>query len=466
MRAPTRPPAAPPGDRQSARTTQDELNIALTRKARLETRVAARSLTRRAWLREFLASLASAGTLLIALATAVGGGFTIYRWLEDRASERELRTEERLTRILADMTSKDAAQRMGAVATVGLYLDRDNQPRNKQIMLSLANAVSTEEDLLIQRTMIDLLRSVDHTLVDAATLGSSLRVILNYDRALVASQGIYAYRGGGGNDPRDVTIRRLMALAEVIVHLHRNGGRVQDFSGVYLADTSLAGLDLSGTSFRSAILEFADFSGAVLTGADFSQANITSASFNKAKLQKAVFDYSEGPRRTAVGFTSRSHYSGEMQGAYRASFLTELARNIALKAAMPDFRCADLRGAVFRRFPLGYMTDENFSAIPFAGADLRGADLDPVLLNVGERPMAEAFPSNSTWRAAGSGSASVWVVEPDSYEGEADHAITDAVADSMFEGTGWKQLKGAGWFRSLLESESPAESESFEGRCA
>jgi hypothetical protein len=60
----------------------------------------------------------------------------------------------------------------------------------------------------------------------------------------------------------------------------------------------------------------------------------------------------------------------------------------------------------------------------------------------------------------------VWVVEPDSYEGEADHAITDAVADSMFEGTGWKQLKGAGWFRSLLESESPAESESFEGRCA
>jgi len=465
MKAPRGRPEDRPGDSSAPRTTQDELNMALARKARLDSRLAAKALTRRSRRRESLASLASAGTLLVALATAMGGGFTIYRWLDDRASERELRTEERLARVLADLTSKDAAQRMGAVATVGLYLDRENQPRNMQIMLSLANAVSVEENLLIQRTMIDLLRSIDHSLVEPETLSSSLRVILNYDRALVESQAIYAARGGEGDDARGITIRRLMALAEAIVHLQRNGGRVQDFSGVYLADTSLAGLDLSGASFRSAILAFADFSGADLTGADFSKANITGASFNGAKLSKAVFDYSEGSGRTPVGFTDRSRYSGELQGSYAGSFVVELARDLPHRVPMPDFRCADLRGAVFRGFPLGYFTDDYASAASFAGADLRGAEIEPVLLNVGKQPMEDAFPSRRTWRAAGSGAGSAWVVQPSSYAGKADHALTDAVGDVMFEGTGWKQLKGAKWFRELLASEAPAEFEAFEGPC-
>ena len=88
-----------------------------------------------------------------------------------------------------------------------------------------------------------------------------------------------------------------------------------------------------------------------------------------------------------------------------------------------------------------------------------------VLLNVGAQPMKEAFPSHSYWKATGSARKSVWVVEPESYIGKADHALTDVVGDAMFEGTGWKQLRGANWFRELLASEAPPEFEPFKGLC-
>lgn len=448
----------PDGDSQAA------LNVALAQKARVETRVAAKSLTRNSRVRETLVGLASSASLLVALATAVGGGFTIYRWVDDRASEREFRAEERLTAVLAKLTSKESSERMAAVAAIGLYVDREHPLRNKQIMLALATAVSLEVDPFVQQAMIELIGSLDFNAIDQAISSGMLNTILKYDRAMTSQAQLYSYDELHASDDDRRLVRRLLALSRLIRVLLAAGAQATDFSGTFLPDVSFAGLSLQGADFSGAILAYSNFANADLTRAIFSNANLEGVSFIGAKLAFSKFDYSD-PVRGLKGYYNHSHYYRSVKTSSYDEYMKELAKSSRVRVLLPDFRHADLRYSVMRRLPILFYSEDYYSGISFADADLRCAELDPIFLKKGKEATPKGF-SGTLWRAGGQGAEAVWVIEPDGYGEEQDELFSEVVDSVWFGGVQAAGLKMKPWFSKVLVEGRGMPSTAGGGQCS
>jgi uncharacterized protein YjbI with pentapeptide repeats len=359
------------------------LNEAQARKTDLEAALLTEQLTPRHKFWEAVKAMAGASGLVLALISIVGGGASIYRWFQDQETNRQLRIEERLERSLDGLSAERAAQRVAAAGSLKSFLS-ENQERNARVSVAVGYALAMEADQVARGAMLSFFKSLDQASVDLAPKNAALVTLVELNREIVRDKSLWLEPPGNWyrfstEDPKG---QRLEATVIAISTLLRQGARVRDLSGTYLVLADLSQLDLSNTKFDDAMLNWTNFAGSTLRGASFNGANLDWTSFAAADLREAKLTYVEASAR----------------GARRFSFVVQnLAEGRGL--TLPDFDCADLRGADFTGFPLFNATEDEMRTHPgasgwlrFEGANLGNANLQRVGIYFMEPPRGRRGP--------------------------------------------------------------------------
>ena len=349
-------------------------------KLRSEARLAADQLTPAYRRRTLISLIAGASGLVLAVIAVLGGLASAYQWFVDQRESREARSYDRMDRALNLLSGERPSQRAAAVTALDIALSNGDQQRNRQIVISIANALPLEKDSSVRNAMVWFFEDIDERAVDVDTLNAALKSLVYVNRGLTKEAGL---RQSLAKDWFKIETdipngAALQSLARAMTALMKKGARYQDLSGLYLGRSNLSELDLDGTKFDDSILAWTNFTATSLRGASFDGADLEQTEFYSADLRDASFAF--------------TRYDD--QGEERTSYVTRQLMNgvnpnlSSLPALrLPDFGCADLRNANFSgQIALGFMSTKNL-AVPvdakvpepiFQSADLSGTDFSRI----------------------------------------------------------------------------------------
>lgn len=351
------------------------------RKAEIELALLEEQLTPAARRREWIKALASASGVILAVVALLGAVISAGEWFASQKKDRDVRNEERFERALTLLSEARPPQRAAALTTLGSFIDADNQQRDRQVLVSVANALPLEDDPSVRGAMVSFFDDIDPQVVGKLGLDAALKSLSYASRELVLRSDYWHERDtlfsatGGSKDGATLT-----ALERTMAGLMRKGAATHNMSGVYLEGANLSNLDLTGTNFDDAILRTANFENAMLTGASFIGADIEAAHFARADLRLAQFRYFTG---TVASDAHNNFVEFEFTRADWQFLKTKQPQ--AVGVVQPDFSCADLRGADFSGSYLVGMGQDltgvfvNGAAM-FEGADLAGANFDDIVV--------------------------------------------------------------------------------------
>jgi uncharacterized protein YjbI with pentapeptide repeats len=314
---------------------EDRKDEALILKTKLETRILAQQLTPSYRRNERVKTLISASGLIVALATVVGGLLSVGGWLIEQTKDRQIRSEERLDRGLNLLADDSPSKRLAGVYSLRSFLDHKDSTQNTQVLLALAGRLAIDDSPTVRIAMQSAIQDIDSKQMDASTLNSGLKSLIETSRSLIAEGHFWrddfkvAY--APNIDPK--TDVKLRGTAQAMVALLRKGARSDDMTGIYLGRSDLSGIDLSRVSFDDSILSFSDFSNATLRGTSFNGTNLEGTRFISADLRDSKFIL-----------------SGKNLGVTRWDYVElQLARvdKGQVSVSMPDFSCSNLENADF-----------------------------------------------------------------------------------------------------------------------
>jgi len=448
--------------------SQDALNKALTRKADIEARVAAQSLTRWTHVRETLNSIAGLGGLLLAVAALVTGFITVLKWFDDRAKDRDLQIETQLNSAIALLSSPRSSDRAAVVVTLNSFISNDQPGRNRRVTMAVAGAIAGENDFFAERAMVEFFNTLDYGQIDAKTKNATLRALISYDRALAANVVLHGTLSLPLPLEQDEKLRALASVAQVIAKLSVNGAHDADYSGLYLADVDLRNAQLDGVDLTNSILAYADLTGASLKGAMLRNTDVEGARFASAHLQGATLSYIM-PDVATLFFDKQTHsvYFRAMAEHEEFNFLVQFARHlqtnpissVSTDEQWPTFRCADLTGAMVQGLVIGYVPSSE-SGINFQYANFAGTKFSPYLYSRIDDP-SSAFETGTNYtrmseikrgdksgeRAADKdGGETVWLVHP-----SAEQRLKNIeLGEGAFKHSNWAKAIAAPWVKAYM----------------
>jgi len=357
-------------------STQDQLNIALTRKAEMETLAAQRASSPSARWREWLSTISGLTGVLVALGTLVAGGVTVGKWFDERKKERSLQVEAQITSTLALLSSANAMDHAAAAASLGYYISADDQARNRRIALAVANAIASEKDFVAQRALTEFFSGLDYTLLDTRTKNEVLKSLAAHNRAFTAESDLHGPDSALTSDQGRALLHTLSSLATVMAQLIDKGAYARDLSNLFLADVNLEGAKLARTSFANSILSYSRFDGAHLEGVNFDNADIERTSFRGAYLQKATFRYPSTSHTSPAVGENRSQYDQALNPHAEYDPFAGTPEN-PREEDLPIFACANLSNAEIQGLPIASFGEGAASGIDFHGVDFTGAKFVP-----------------------------------------------------------------------------------------
>jgi uncharacterized protein YjbI with pentapeptide repeats len=273
------------------------------------------------------------------------------QWFRSESQNRAARAEERLERLLTLSAEPNPAARLAAVVSLASFLRDPDQARVTQTLLALTNMLGVESSVSVRNAILATVAELDPSRVEDGVLDRTLTSLAQVSRSLMQEGNLWQTRREFPHIlPSDGSVEaRAISVANAIAILIRKGGKQSDLSRTYLAATDLSGSSLPGVSFDDSILAWTDFRGADLAAASFVNADLDRTVFIEANLRKAKFEHvlEESPtiprhnyieEQLARTDTARRGYSPRPRQFYIIYG--------------PDFRCADLRDASFKGYPL------------------------------------------------------------------------------------------------------------------
>ena len=423
---------------------------------------------------EILKALAGLGAVLTGLAAVAALLYSILQGVGQLNRERDVRIEERLDSALKKASASTRLERLSGVISLKSFLEVRDSDRQKRVLLALAHFLSIEEDAAVRAAVVEVFRDIDSTTVAPVALESAAKALVGLSRSLSETGKLNRKNMAGKAYPylfdRDLNARSVGAS---LVAVLRAGAKIRDLSGIYCARCDFSRLKLDGTSFDDAVLIQADFGETSLVRASFDRADLEATRFIKADLRDAKI-LTTSPKWVG-GFSIQSAWDGLADGLIRVG--------------MPDFSCADLRGADFAgRILFGLVRrsteliyPSNFEAAKFRHAKLAGTDLRRVGVFGVDPATANPKLPFTTRSSGGSG------VHTDRREGKTywsfqaqldeDSVLTDAATEYKenleeiafaFSATDWREAKLPKALRALLtetERESGASNLGMEWAC-
>lgn len=430
--------------------SDDRLKAASIRKTELEIKVLEEQLTPNYKRRETLKAIAAASGFVIALVAVFGGILSVLKWIDEQANSRKLRVEERLDHTLTLLSEGKANQQVAAINSLQSFILPSADPRNIQVLVSIANALPLVETAIVRNAILSLFEGIEPALAGRPALDAALKSLAQNSRSLVRETNLWHTRPSNLFD-LEITVKQgpsLQAVARALAVLLRKGARSKDLSGLYLGRSDLSHLDLTGSNFHDSILAASDFAHSTLEGAIFDDADLESVGFKFAKLRGASF---VAYRRGGFEKQKQSDISGKPKRSYIREEL-DRATGDTVRAAMPDFSCADLRNAQFAGQPLFFFVPDRLSdrvsirLAYFHGANLEGADLaniavvtvtskveNPIFISVLNIYVQDAWnlPSNGL-------SAGIWGLTAETEFNEKLHDFAQTVSmGSVWLGSNW-----------------------------
>lgn len=358
----------PPSDPQ----IEAQLKSAQIRKLELESRLLESQLSSSHQRLEALKAIAAGSGLILATVAVIGGLASVFAWFANDGRDRELRTQERLERVLGGLTGTTPEQRITSATALAFFFTKGHASRNTQIATSLINALSLENSTIVRTTILSVLHSTNAEVIGQPTLNEVISALTRHSRVLMKESGLSAGLGDEDIWGKGLTAQHgaaLAAIAEAIAVFLRKGARTKDLSGTYLVRQDLSGLSLEGVSFDASILAGSNFNGAKLRGSSFAGSHLESTHFIQADLRQVKFEGSRNdlPMRPYISRLANLKHQGA--GIYSS-------------VEMPDFSCADLRGAVFAGHLLfAFVSDEAAKTLGYydwpvklSGANISGAN--------------------------------------------------------------------------------------------
>jgi uncharacterized protein YjbI with pentapeptide repeats len=436
------------------------------RKAEIELALLEEQLTPASRRREWVKALASASGVILAVVALLGAVVSAGEWFASQRKDRDVRTEERFERALSLLSEARPPQRAAALTSLGSFIDANNQQRDRQVLVSVANALPLEDDPSVRGAMVSFFDDIDPQAVGTLALDAALKSLSYASRDLVQRSDYWHERDtlfpfvGGSKDGAAMT-----ALERAMAGLMRKGARNHNMAGTYLEGADLSKLDLTGTNFDDAIVNGANFGNAALVGASFVGADIEGAHFVRADLRLAQFRYSTDA--TAGGAHNNFVQFDFLRALWQ--FLKTKTAN-AIVVSQPDFSCADLRGADFSGSYLVGLNPDDMTqflsgAAQFQGADLAAANFDGIVVYALVPGTAKAKPALplpvSVTESTPMLDKYVFVQalfgRRDATSGDAkDYDDTLDELRSSFDGTNWTKAKLPPEFARWLAADKPS----------
>jgi uncharacterized protein YjbI with pentapeptide repeats len=352
----------------SALASEDELKreqLRLTvEKMRVENRKLARDLAPEKWPSKVLKNFVALGGIFTVLATGYGLFNSYNKTLDDRESarmtERRAQDVERRVRFedaVKKLESPNVTSKLVAVSVLSGYLTANDRPFHRQILLTFASVVATEDNLLMQAAILDLMEAQDDTAIEAADWSYFQSMLVSQSRALVARGDLYRKRQFGLDTIKacddEVAARHVGRLMTQNVRKDRVAS-FGAYAGIYCEACNFRYKRFpKGADFSGSILDRADFRGATLEGAIFNNAEIEGTVFALAYLKDAQFQtVPENRLNEGVGANTEDVTRTDLKTSYLQPLLPLLDSHFGFTMTMPDFSCANLQNARFDNLSL------------------------------------------------------------------------------------------------------------------
>jgi uncharacterized protein YjbI with pentapeptide repeats len=333
----------------------------------------------RSWWSRFWPWLAAYGTILLAIASAIAGGFQYFHQESIRLEQKaaETREHQRQEQIRLDQRAEERRQQEDErVAQFAMDLAEPEKRSSAAYALAVLGREHAVpllgqqlRDASGQKDAADFRSALASALIMVG--GSGLEEAIRLNRALTS----YYYSG----DPEaEADVAMVKATQTVILHFLIQPGSTPSTEGVFdrtrfhMAYLSYA--DLSGIKMRNAIIYRSSLCSANLRGADLSSTRLingTARSANFDEVKGAGMDFDR------VVLTRATFRGAKLQSA---KFFSEMVESDLSKADLTDavltnadLLQARLSGSILRNAQLN---GANLYRADLAGADLEGADLN------------------------------------------------------------------------------------------
>ncbi len=312
---------------------------------------------------EHLKAFAGIGGIITGLATIIAIVISVYQWSAESEQNRIIRIEERLDKTILNLGNDSPKTRIASVIAMQTFLGKEYKKYHAQVLLSLVNLLSTEEESGIRSAIIQVVNEIDTKHVDKSILENSLSMLINFSRYYVESGELYKQRITNEfmlpkPDSHESIARD---IGKIIIELLRKDIRIEDMSGLFCVKCDFSELDLNNISFEDAILAWSDFSNSELGNANFDGADLEETNFNEADLSYSIFTY-----------------NGDKRPGYRDHYVERQLDEERYQTAVfgPDFTNANLSNADFTGHILfGFTNDSAEYGVMSFNPSFRGSNL-------------------------------------------------------------------------------------------
>ncbi len=238
----------------------------------------------------------------LSIVTAMGVVFTIYLGVSSQKQSAAYRSDDRLDRTIARLSSHEPSERLAGLAGMEQFLQGDDSDKQRSALIYLVNAATIENDAAIRGAIENTFEALSKHPVASSVLNPALELARNDNISLLrrredsfmkeqigltkrASSPQYSEVPIG--DQADPGNLPLQSTGRIIASLVRAGAKIGDLKGIYCVECNFSGdkIDQSGVSFEGALLRRADFSRVKLDSASFHNADLVLANFTRSSLR-------------------------------------------------------------------------------------------------------------------------------------------------------------------------------------
>jgi uncharacterized protein YjbI with pentapeptide repeats len=336
------------------------------------------------WWSKTIKNVVAAGGIITVAATAFG----LYDSYSKTLAERErIQLAERRTQFeeaIKKLESKSTIAKLVGVSILSGYFSENYRAFHRQILFTLASVVATESDPQTQAAIFDLMSGQDPQAVMPDDWKYFQSMLVSQSRALMAKGHLYRKRQFGieGIAPSDEEAAARNVGKLIAANVRK--GVVPDYGAyrnIYCEACNFRGAKFPiGADFTASVLDRADFRGATLEAASFDNADMGGTVFSEAFLKDAKFrTLSEDHVSDGLIIDPKDESTVKLFTPYFQHIEQLLLSQGQFSIMMPNFSCANLRGAQFDFFALFNIPNQATLRVTppsFYKADLNGAHLE------------------------------------------------------------------------------------------